>query len=86
MSSLLLGIHFSATLGVFIQGAQQFLQVVLRVGRAQHFVHVGHGRHDNGIGYGGVDDGTHDPSAKESDTQDIWEDDVVIQKNNLWDE
>ena len=41
---------------------------------------------DNGIGYGGVDDGSHDPASKESDTQDIWEDDVVIQKNNLWDE
>ena len=41
---------------------------------------------DNGIGYGGVDDGSHDPASKESDTQDIWEDDVVIQKNYLWDE
>ena len=28
---------------------------------------------NNGIGYGGLDDGTHDPAAKESEFNDIWE-------------
>lgn len=41
---------------------------------------------NNGIGYGGVDDGTHDPSAKESDSEGIWEEEAVSTKNNLWDE
>ena len=41
---------------------------------------------DNGIEYGGVDDGTHEPSAKESDSESIWEEEAVFTKNNLWDE
>ncbi|MBR2232271.1 MAG: hypothetical protein IJ891_07900 [Prevotella sp.] len=28
---------------------------------------------DNGIGYGGVDDGTHDPAAKEFKSIDLWD-------------
>ena len=41
---------------------------------------------NNGIEYGGVDDGTHDPSAKVSDSESIWEEEAVSTKNNLWDE
>ena len=41
---------------------------------------------DNGIGYGGIDDGTHDPSSKESDSESIWEEEQVSTRNNLWDE
>ncbi|MBO4826436.1 MAG: hypothetical protein J5506_04250 [Prevotella sp.] len=41
---------------------------------------------DNGIDYGGVDDGTHDPAAKEFKSQSIWEEEDNSKNNILWDE